>query len=369
LTFRYRRKGFAWRQTFLALGKFHLNRVVTILLNQILFSVLISVPVPYLAAQVVCIVVITFINFIACDHFVHLIKKVSKKPVPLLAGSMLAPLSALPGVSVIVPVKSNERTIRPLVESLLSQDYPGSLEIILVGDRNDQTWVAIGDLITQGKVAIIEITTKSCGRDANRKRNEGLRFANGEVLVLTDSDMVHYPHWISQGINLLKQGWHCLGGPVQGANGGFWETYIDKNQFGTKTPRVSAPYMITAEKFGMPYKPAITANLFVTRSLYRKIGGPDEAFHNCYEDYQWDWEIVQEVPILLDPNLVGVIAIGNNIDLYINGHHSGQYPSIIDITSQQGQIGFDVGNSPNVLTEATFSHLEIWNNYNESVAV
>src|ERR1051326_9074540 len=127
------------------------------------------------------------------DNLVHPRRSVTKKPMPLSNGSLFAPLSELPSVSVIIPVKSRERTIRPLIETLLSQDYPGSLEIILVGDRNDRTWMAIGDIISQNKVAIIEITSKSRGRDANRKRNEGLRFANGEVLVLTDSDMVHYP--------------------------------------------------------------------------------------------------------------------------------------------------------------------------------
>ncbi len=304
LTFRYRRIHFTWKQTLFALGKFHLSRVVTIPLSQVLFSTLVSLTVPYEVAQLVCIAVITIINFIASDRFVYRTKTACAQSVQPSTKASFPPLAGLARVSVIVPVKGSEKTIRGLVESLLSQDYPGPMEIILVGDKYDRTWEAIGDYIAQGKVTILGMNVKVGGRDSNRKRSEGLRFADGEVLVLTDSDMVHHPHWISYGVCLLKQGWHCVGGPIRSADGGFWGTYVDNNQFGAKTPRVSAPYVVTAENFGICGKPSITANMFVTRSLYQKIGGLNETFSYSYEDYQWDWEIVQEMPILLDPGLV-----------------------------------------------------------------
>ncbi len=57
---------------------------------------------------------------------------------------------------------------------------------------------------------------------------------------------------------------------------------------------------------------------------------------------------------------LSVIAVGGNIDLYINGKHLGKYPSIMDITAQQGKIGLDVGDQIDVTNEAVFSHLELY---------
>ena len=61
-----------------------------------------------------------------------------------------------PSVTVIVPVKRSQRTIRANVESLFGQDYGGELEIMLVGDVDDPAFDAlsavVGDRYTPGLV-------------------------------------------------------------------------------------------------------------------------------------------------------------------------------------------------------------------------
>ena len=65
-------------------------------------------------------------------------------------------------------------------------------------------------------------------------------------------------------------------------------------------------------------------------------------------------------------NQIAVIAVGNTINLYINGHHLGnRSASFIDTTyypqlGQQGEFGMDVGDPSGQETAAVFSDLQVW---------
>jgi cellulose synthase/poly-beta-1,6-N-acetylglucosamine synthase-like glycosyltransferase len=211
-----------------------------------------------------------------------------------------------PSVSVIIPVKRSQATIRRTVESLLGQGYAGAIEILLVGDRQDPTWTAVQDYIDRGAVRAIEVAVQTHGRDANAKRNIGLRQVLGEVLALTDSDMVLPSHWIATGVALLGEGWDCVTGPMASVDNGFWGTYADAVLLGGKTPRMAHDYSLTAATFGRRgYKPPITANALLTRAAYEATGGLDASFCYSYEDYEWFWRMVAAGrTILCTPRLV-----------------------------------------------------------------
>ncbi len=194
-------------------------------------------------------------------------------------------------VSVVVPVKNSERTIARTVESLLDQDYPGMLEVLLVGDVDDRTWKPIRHFIDAGHVRILELDVETDGRDANAKRNAGLAVADGEVLALTDSDMVLPRDWVSTGVALLAD--HpCVAGPMQSVHDDFWGRYVDMNPFAGKTPRMSEDYVTCRNSFNGARKPPVTANVLFTRELYEAVGGLDATFVYSYEDYEWFQRIV-----------------------------------------------------------------------------
>lgn len=198
-------------------------------------------------------------------------------------------------VSVVVPVKNSERTIAATVESLLEQSYrAGSLEILLVGDPDDRTWSAVEEHLASGSVKRLEIAVRSAGRDANAKRNLGLRHATGDVLCLTDSDMVLPRDWVERGVALIESGRPCVAGPMRSVAGGFWGEYTDHNGIASKTPRMREPYVVDRATFGRGrMKPPITANVFFTRELYEAVGGLDDAFVYSYEDYEWFFRVVE----------------------------------------------------------------------------
>lgn len=220
-------------------------------------------------------------------------------------GPRVTPAVAWPSVSVVIPVKRNQATIGATVKSLLNQDYQGSVEILLVGDINDPTWQTIRDDIDSGRVRILEAEVQSANRDANAKRSIGLKAARGEVLALTDSDMILPPHWIATGIQYILRGWPCVAGPMRGATGNFWDAYADLVSLGSKTPRFVVNRVLDVERYGRPrHKPPITANVFMTHEALERAGDFDATFIHSYEDYSWFWAACKVgVPILCTPSL------------------------------------------------------------------
>lgn len=194
-------------------------------------------------------------------------------------------------VTVVVPVKDSGRTIAGVVRSLLAQDYPGPVELLLVGDVCDRTWEPIGDLIGEGAVRVMEVEVATGGRDANFKRNAGLAAATGELLALTDSDMLLPPDWLSTGVSLLAE-YPCVAGPMKSVSDDFWGRYVDRNPFAGKTPRMAEDYVTNGNAFDGACKPPVTANVLFTRELYETVGGLDASFVHSYEDYEWFQRVV-----------------------------------------------------------------------------
>jgi cellulose synthase/poly-beta-1,6-N-acetylglucosamine synthase-like glycosyltransferase len=199
-------------------------------------------------------------------------------------------------VSVVIPVKGSQRTIRETVRSLLEQSYGSEhLEIILVGDPGDPSFEPLAAEIAAEQVLAVGVAVDSPGRDSNAKRNVGLTRATGDVIALTDSDMILPRDWVETGVRLLEDGEHaCVAGSMRSVHTGFWGRYTDTNPVAAKTPRMEHTYVVDEANFGRGRaKPPITANVFLTRELYTRVGGLDPAFVHSYEDYEWFWRIAR----------------------------------------------------------------------------
>lgn len=214
-----------------------------------------------------------------------------------------------PDIGIVIPVKNSGDSIRACVNSLLLQDYPGKIHIVVVGDPEDTSWGALGDYITAGKITAIEVDVISERRDSNAKRSVGLKHLNDlqvAIMALTDSDMLLPRNWANEAANIVRKGWECAGGPMAALGTGFWSTYVDKNPLLPKTPRMPKDYVVTADNIGVEATPPITAAAILTRDVYRKVGGPDMNMVQSYEDYAFFDAIVQAgFTILCTPRLVG----------------------------------------------------------------
>ena len=85
-------------------------------------------------------------------------------------------------VSIIVPAYNEEKAIARCIESLLSQDYRGAKEIIVVNDGSSDNTAKI---IAQYPVTLLDL--KKNGGKANAL-NAAIKIAQGEVLVFSDGD-------------------------------------------------------------------------------------------------------------------------------------------------------------------------------------
>lgn len=104
---------------------------------------------------------------------------------------MLEGAALWPDVSVIVPVRNAARTLRPCLEALLAQAYPGTYEVFVVdNDSEDQT-----PALLAGYGDAIEVAFEPT-RGASAARNRGIRDCRHELIAFIDADCVPRPSWL-----------------------------------------------------------------------------------------------------------------------------------------------------------------------------
>ena len=292
--------------------RFNLQKVVTVTANLIAYWILLKLGVEYLLDNILLTIIFTFVNYIGADRLVFLrgsrqMVAAVTGPLPILTGPMpvlrvdqrtvARPRQTrrdLPSISVVIPVRGNEATIRAAVDSILRQAYPLLRELILVGSPGDSTWSALID-VDDPRLFVRETETPPGIRDANFKRDLGIRQTSGDLVSLIDSDMVIPPDWMSNAVRLLMENEvDCVAGVMRSIHDDFWGRFVDGNRLGAKTPRAKAAYLVTAEGFGAAgYKPPITADILFTRKMYEDCPIDGNWSHGSLEDYEWFWRVVE----------------------------------------------------------------------------
>ena len=176
-----------------ALLRFNMQKTVTVAANLVLYAGLLKLGVNYLLANVLLTALFTVINYVGGDRFVFTPGRTEAEvQTPSVFGVQTIPFRAIPAtklptVSVVIPCKANEKTIRATVDSLIVQNYPELREIILIGSPGDSTWEAL-DGVLDPRVFIIETETPPGIRDANFKRDLGIRETTTDLVSLVDSE-------------------------------------------------------------------------------------------------------------------------------------------------------------------------------------
>ena len=286
---------FTWRDrdTPHSLVKWNVQRIGLTIPNWLGYAVLVHFGVPWLAANIAITAVFTVLNYVAGDIW-SFRRSHAAQPLAVPAAAMPRPADWMPTVSVVIPCKGNQPTIRATAAALLAQDYPNLIELILVGDVGDTTWQGL-EGITDPRLVVLEHEVDPKLRDPNVKRHKGLNKAHGEVLALADSDIVMDSDWLTRAVGLLRtQGSGMVAGGMRSIHDTFWGRFVDGNVVAAKTPRLPRPYLVTAERFGKRgYKPPISANAVFTRDLYEATP-LDVAWFYGYEDYEWLWRVARD---------------------------------------------------------------------------
>jgi len=133
------------------------------------------------------------------------------------AAPPIAPVleDAIPGmVSVVIPTKNSERTMRACLESIKAQTYPNIECIVVDNFSTDDTWAAACEL---ADVAI------AAGPERSGQRNLGISRSRGEWVLWIDSDMELPPKMIElMMVRAVDAGADGIFAPESTIGDGYW---------------------------------------------------------------------------------------------------------------------------------------------------
>src|SRR4051812_24734378 len=108
-------------------------------------------------------------------------------------------LAAPPAVSVVIPARNAEATIRATLDALAAQQADAPFEVIVVDDGSTDGTVAA---TRQAPLDVRVVASR--GRGAGAARNAGVAAARAEVIAFTDADCAPDPGWLREGLTALE---------------------------------------------------------------------------------------------------------------------------------------------------------------------
>jgi cellulose synthase/poly-beta-1,6-N-acetylglucosamine synthase-like glycosyltransferase len=127
----------------------------------------------------------------------------------------------LPLVSVLIPMRNEERRIEACLQSLAAQDYPRERFEVLVmdGASSDRSREVVGDVARRDNLPLRLIDNP--GRTTARGLNLGLRAARGDIIVRVDAHTAVAPDFLKEGVAALREtNADGVGGPIESAGQG-----------------------------------------------------------------------------------------------------------------------------------------------------
>lgn len=209
----------------------------------------------------------------------------------------LSPGSQLPAVSVVLPVLNEELHLANAVQSILSQDYAGELEIILaLGPSKDKT-NEIAERLASADKRILLVKNPS-GRTA-AGLNLALNKSTNPVIVRVDAHAQIQQNYISLAIEIMKSSGAVNVGGIMGAQGvSVFEKAVARAM---RSPLgVGASRFHTGGESG--YVDTVYLGVFL-RAAVIALGGFDERFIRA-QDWELNYRLRQVGgKIFFDPRL------------------------------------------------------------------
>lgn len=186
-----------------------------------------------------------------------------------------------PGVTVVMPVLNEERDLEAAVSGVLTQDYPGDLEVVLVvGQSRDATRV-IADRLASADPRV-RVVDNPASRTPHAL-NLGIAAAHHDVIVRVDGHGMLTDGYIRRAVQLLAETGAANVGGVMDARGSTPFEEAVAAAYTTKLGLGGSSFHLAESEAG----PAETVFLGVfRREALRAIGGFDESMHRAQ-----DWEL------------------------------------------------------------------------------
>jgi succinoglycan biosynthesis protein ExoA len=199
------------------------------------------------------------------------------------------PSQRLPFISVIVPVRNEERFIGDTLEQLLHQDYdPDRFEILVADGRSTDATRAVVAECTAGLRNVCVLDNPR--RWSSAGRNQAVRAARGDLLVIVDGhcevDRVGYLRELAEAF--ARSGAECVGRPqpldISAA------TALQRAVAAARSSRLGhhpdSYIYSSAEGFVPPQSVAVAYR----REVFERVGLFDESFDAC-EDVEFNHRV------------------------------------------------------------------------------
>ena len=135
------------------------------------------------------------------------------------AGPVLAPgrLDAAPALDVVVPARDEAEGVGDALRSLLAQDYPGVLRVILVDDGSSDGTGDIARALGDPRLTVIEGAPHPPGWSGKLWAvSQGVAAGGAGLVLLTDADIVHDPLHLATLVGKLERdGLHLVSEMVE----------------------------------------------------------------------------------------------------------------------------------------------------------
>lgn len=203
----------------------------------------------------------------------------------------------LPSVSVIIPARHAEATIGTALDSVLSQDYAGSVEVLVADGSQDQATAKV----VRGYHPSVRLIPNP-DRVTSSGFNAALRVANGEIIVRCDAYTVLPPGYLRRAVETLERtGASNVGGRQRPVGITFFERAVAiamSTWLGTGGARY---------RLGGTEGPVDTVYLGVfRRDMLETAGGYDPSLLRN-QDYELNWRLRERGgTVWFDPDLVAV---------------------------------------------------------------
>jgi glycosyltransferase AglE len=165
-----------------------------------------------------------------------------------------------PSVSIIIPFLNNPDQVDTIVEDIARQSYPQEKVEIICIDNGSTVPVNL-EKSTLAKINFLE--EKEHPNSPYSARNRGVEQASGEIIVFIDANSKPGEDWLKSGVDCL------LGKEVDLAAG---RVDFDFEAKPTAAKLTDALTSLNMEKAVETRGVAYTANLFVKRDLFEKVG-------------------------------------------------------------------------------------------------
>lgn len=139
----------------------------------------------------------------------------------------VVPSESAPRYSIVIPAFNEEMYLGECLASLAAQDFPGTVEIIVVDNNSTDGTAEIA--AAAGATVLHEARPGVC-----QARQLGTIAARGQIIVSTDADTTYSTRWLSNIDKAFRRNPRCVAvaGPTYFVDGPSWGLWVQKAVFG-----------------------------------------------------------------------------------------------------------------------------------------